>query len=358
MSKMKDLLMDLEDQAFRPDRPKRRRNSACDMPEEQGYPIRPYEPEDELKLRLAIGGALLLSSYDARKSPHQFQTEAPYQFLTIDDRKCGKAGLVKQIYGPLLNVAEELEAQNLKGAGILFYPNRTNGKTGRKECILFLRSFIADLDFKRATQEVYLDSILESVQPTPTAIVHTGNGRHLHWVFEDWVIATEDSIREHEECLRRIQAKLARMGADKGVCNVSACMRLPGFYNHKGAPILVKLEDFFGKRYSPEEIMQHYPPLPPKPTKRYEPPKDMGNLTAYERLRRASKYLAKLPPAIQGENGSRTTFIVAKKLLTQCGLSEKETYDLMRREYNRRCAPPWTDSELLKKVQDAAGREV
>ena len=350
MSKMKDFLMELEEKATRPERPKRRRNSACDMPEEQGYPIRPYEPEEELGLRLAIGGALLLRSYGA--------TEAPHQFLTIDDRKCGTSGLVKQFYGSILNVAEELEAQNRKGAGILFYPNKTNGKTGRKECILFFRSFIADLDFKRASQEVDLDSILELVQPMPTAIVHTGNGRHLHWVFEDWVIATEDSIREHEECLRRIQAKLAPMGADKGVCNVSACMRLPGFYNHKGAPKLVELENFFGKRYGPEEIMQHYPPLPPKPAKQYRPPSNNANLTGEQRMERASKYLAKLPPAIQGENGSRTTFIAAMKLLTRCGLNEKETYDLMRREYNHRCSPPWTDSELLKKVQDAAGREV
>jgi len=350
MSKMGEYKLALEENAIRPDRPKRHRNQVCDMPEEQGYPIRPYEPEEELRLRLGLGGALLLSSYGA--------TDDPHQFLAIDDRKCGASGLVKQIYGSIFNVAEELEAQNRKGSGILFYPNKTNGKTGKKECILFFRSFIADLDNKLAAQESDLDSILESIQPTPTAIVHTGNGRHLHWVFDEPIIATDESIKEHEDCLRRIQAGLALMGADRAVCNVSACMRVPGFYNHKGKPKLVELEDFFSMKYSPEEVMQHYPPLPPKPVKQHGPTKSNAKLTSGQRMERASKYLATLPPAIQGENGSRTTFIAAKKLLTRCGLSEQETYDLLRREYNRRCSPPWTDSELLKKVQDAAGREV
>jgi len=108
------------------------------------------------------------------------------------------------------------------------------------------------------------------------------------------------------------------------------------------------------KKYAIDEILQHCPPLPPKPAKQYRPPIDKSSLPAKGRLERASKYLAKLPPAIEGQKGSRTTFIAAKKLLTRCGLTPEETYDLLMREFNPRCCPVWTSDEIFKKVQDAA----
>jgi hypothetical protein len=123
---------------------------------------------------------------------------------------------------------------------------------------------------------------------------------------------------------------------------------------YSSTDILLSESPVVAMKYSLDEILRGCPPLPSKPVKEYRPPQNRANLTVEQRLRRASRYLAKLPPAIQGCNGSRATFVAALKLMTVCGLSDKEAFDLLWREYNPRCCPPWTYDELLKKVHDAA----
>jgi len=253
----------------------------------------------------------------------------------------------------------------------LFYPSVIDGPTAKKEALRQFRSVWADVDCYKAAQEFDI----ELVTPTPTAVVKTPGGYHLHWILEKAIEANKVSIEEFELNLKRIQAALELMGADAGVCNINACMRLPGFYSHKAKTTLVELEAIYGgvnrysadeiyvrdmqgtpvvaKKYSIDEILQHCPPLPPKPAKPYRPPIDKSSLPAKGRLERASKYLDKLPPAIEGQNGSRTTFITALKLLDVCQLTTEETCDLMLREYNPRCWPPWTEEEIEKKVRDA-----
>ncbi len=70
---------------------------------------------------------------------------------------------------------------------------------------------------------------------------------------------------------------------------------------------------------------------------------------------RARKYLATLPPAISGQGGHDQTFHAACVLVLGFGLPETDAMALMS-EYNQRCQPPWTETELLHKVQDA-GRQ-
>lgn len=69
---------------------------------------------------------------------------------------------------------------------------------------------------------------------------------------------------------------------------------------------------------------------------------------------RASVYLARCEPAIAGQNGHAVTFAVAARLLHRVGLTEAEALDLMLREYNPRCSPPWSERELRRKVREAA----
>jgi hypothetical protein len=69
-------------------------------------------------------------------------------------------------------------------------------------------------------------------------------------------------------------------------------------------------------------------------------------------IERARAYLATIPPAIQGQNGSKPTYRAACKLI-EFGLSIEQALPLLQ-EYSSRCVPPWSDRELLHKLEDAA----
>jgi hypothetical protein len=68
---------------------------------------------------------------------------------------------------------------------------------------------------------------------------------------------------------------------------------------------------------------------------------------------RARRYVAQIPGAVSGAGGHNQTFAVACSLVHGFALNESEALDLLR-EYNLRCSPPWSERELLHKVQSAA----
>lgn len=69
-------------------------------------------------------------------------------------------------------------------------------------------------------------------------------------------------------------------------------------------------------------------------------------------IERARKYVEKMPPAVSGENGSAKTFNVACKLIKGFELSQNDALELMK-DYSSRCDPPWSERELLHKLEDA-----
>ena len=71
-------------------------------------------------------------------------------------------------------------------------------------------------------------------------------------------------------------------------------------------------------------------------------------------LRRASAYLGAMPPAISGKGGHNATYAAATALVHGFRLPAKEAIDLLRREYNPRCKPPWSEKELVHKITEAA----
>lgn len=71
-------------------------------------------------------------------------------------------------------------------------------------------------------------------------------------------------------------------------------------------------------------------------------------------LRRASAYLAKIPPAVSGSGGHDTTWGAALAVVRGFGLGEDEAFELLWGEYNFRCEPAWNEKELRHKVQSAA----
>ena len=76
------------------------------------------------------------------------------------------------------------------------------------------------------------------------------------------------------------------------------------------------------------------------------------NLVSLTSLTRAQKYVLKIPPAISGQHGHDQTFAVAATLLHGFALNEDETWHVLC-EYNERCSPPWSESDLRHKLTDA-----
>lgn len=64
-------------------------------------------------------------------------------------------------------------------------------------------------------------------------------------------------------------------------------------------------------------------------------------------------YLNTTPPAIEGQRGDETTFIVAARLVRELGLTPDTALALMWEHYNPRCVPPWSLDELTQKVHNA-----
>lgn len=88
-------------------------------------------------------------------------------------------------------------------------------------------------------------------------------------------------------------------------------------------------------------------PEPRKPSRSAAPGRGDRNLFA-----RARAYVAAMPEAISGSNGSGATLAVARKLAQDFQLSEDECWTILC-EYNERCKPPWSEKELRHKLHDA-----
>jgi len=70
-------------------------------------------------------------------------------------------------------------------------------------------------------------------------------------------------------------------------------------------------------------------------------------------LERARRYTAKCPPAVSGQGGHNATFHVAAVLVHGFALGEADALALLR-EFNQRCQPPWSEGELIYKINSAA----
>jgi hypothetical protein len=69
-------------------------------------------------------------------------------------------------------------------------------------------------------------------------------------------------------------------------------------------------------------------------------------------IERAASYSKNLDIAVQGSNGSDKAFWAARVFVQGFKLSVEEAYPLMY-EYSQRCLPPWSEKEILHKLQSA-----
>jgi AAA domain/Bifunctional DNA primase/polymerase, N-terminal len=83
------------------------------------------------------------------------------------------------------------------------------------------------------------------------------------------------------------------------------------------------------------------------------PATSMTSYPTSARIKRAMAYADACPPAIDGQGGSKVAFALACKMVDGFALSELEAFDVMASSWNSKCQPPWSDTELAHKIEDA-----
>jgi hypothetical protein len=184
--------------------------------------------------------------------------------------------------------------------------------------------------------------------PPLSYVLHTSpNHVHLFWR----VIGFDHDSAE------RLQKQLAReLGTDPAATPVTQNTRLPGFFNHKRAqPQLVAVEYLnVEARYTPAD----FPSLSVAPTVgrqfQQQIPRGCNRLI----IERAKRYVAMVPPAVEGQHGDVHTFRVCCRLARGFALDDEQALHVLA-DWNARCQPRWSEAELLDKLRRAAryGRE-
>ena len=184
--------------------------------------------------------------------------------------------------------------------------------------------------------------------PSPSYVLHSSPNRvHVFWRVRDF---DGDSVE-------RLQKQLAReLQTDPAATPVTQNTRLPGFFNHKRAqPHLVTIDyRNVTVRYEPGD----FPPVKePDAWPRSIGPNESRNFDL-PTVERARRYMASMPPAIAGQHGDVNTFRICCRLVRGFALDEDQALHVLS-QWNARCEPPWTTSELLDKLRRAAryGRE-
>ena len=138
------------------------------------------------------------------------------------------------------------------GRAVYFCVSTISGKRNKANAIEITGLF-TDSDFKSiAAGEAEIRKALEQLRCPPTMRVHSGNGFHSYWLFNEPLLLTPDSRDRVEAALRQLADHVA---GDLAVCEVARLMRLPGSHNSKGGSWLeVTVERIDGPRYELDDL--------------------------------------------------------------------------------------------------------
>lgn len=196
--------------------------------------------------------------------------------------------------------------------------------------------------------------------PEPV-IVNSGNGYQLHY----GVDLPADSSELIRGCLRALAGKFNTEAAivDTSVFDAPRFARLPGTMNCKGVnsserpfsmaelfkppavlvPVTVeKLEKLAGL-YARPAVTRAAAPTKVARTK---------SIPSEKVIAAARAYLEKLPPAVSGDNGRNKFLNAACRLVDDFALAVEQAAPLLD-EYNARCVPPFSESEVQDKLRSA-----
>jgi len=221
----------------------------------------------------------------------------------------------------------------------------TRGKRTRtREAVCAIRHVFIDVD--RDGHRVLATINARHDLPPPSYVLHSSPDRvHVFWRATGFTKPAAELLQKY----------LAReLGADPAATPCSQTTRLAGFLNYKYAPpVLVRAK--YGRTtrvYTPADF-----PTPPAAT-RVAPAPTVRVQRTTAVIERARRYLTALPAAVEGQHGDVTTFRACCRLVRGFLLDDADAFALIR-EWNARCAPPWSERELMDKIRRARryGRE-
>ena len=289
--------------------------------------------------------------------------EAPLEFLRTayepDDwvavfLKSYETGHVAQRVGPLSLVADPrfqawLRWRNLMRWNIFISVNAiVPGRRSRtRASVRAVRHVFLDAD-QNGSQVLAAIDARRDLPPLSYVLHSSPNRMHVFWRAKDFTI-------EHAEYLQRHLAR--ELGTDPAATPSTQTTRLAGFFNHKpqySTPPVVRLE--YRNRdavYTPDRFPGPAAPPPTHLRRRVK-----AGVTAGDRVERARRSLAAVPPAVTGQHGDLHTFRVCCRLVRGFDLPDADALAVLS-EWNARCAPPWADRELRDKLARARryGRE-
>lgn len=286
-----------------------------------------------------------------RKAPLQFLRTAyePGDWIAVLLKPHGLGDAMQRV-GPVDLVActrfqAWLRAANAAKHSIYVSVNvvQPEQRSRRREAIHAIRHIVLDVDWSAA--DVLREIETRPDLPAPSYVLHTSCGHaHVLWRVSGFGIETAEMLQKH----------LAReLRADPAATSCAQMSRLPGFFNHSHYPApLVAVEYRNSNRtYTPSDFPDvEYVMAKPR-AGRYAMPSS-------DRAERARRYLAAVPPAIQGQHGDSHTFRMCCRLVRGFALTNADAMRLLT-EWNERCQPPWSDGELRDKLEHARryGRE-
>jgi hypothetical protein len=183
--------------------------------------------------------------------------------------------------------------------------------------------------------------------PPPSYVLHSSPGRvHVFWRVRGFDAATVETI----------QKRLAReLRSDTAATSCAQTTRLPGFANYKRlTPSRVTIE--YLRPYAVLGTDDF--PLARSTARETSGATRLKRCDVADRAVRARRFLLAVEPAVAGQHGDLRTFRICCRVVRGFELSDHEAISVLS-EWNARCQPPWSERELLIKVQNARkyGRE-
>lgn len=270
--------------------------------------------------------------------------------------------------------------------GVYFLPQPislppTNRISPAKTCatdvdVLQRRWILIDVDPTRPANVSATDAeraeawrVLSSVQATMAAsgwtnpiVASSGNGWHLCYPV---LLPNDEATRDRvKSLLAGLDQRCSTPGAkvDVRTYNASRIWKLYGTHARKGGATderphrlawvttaSQKSEtSIFGNNAALETILaawQHQDNM----LANLDRQRNSNNSTA---IGRCQSYLAKVPASVSGQGGHNRAFHAAMVAVEGFNLSESDAI-LALADWNARCQPPWSERELIHKVQDA-----
>ncbi|MGO9109667.1 MAG: hypothetical protein ACLP9L_10575 [Thermoguttaceae bacterium] len=251
-----------------------------------------------------------------------------------------------------------LTINSLDGAAVQSRGPHARGKEAEVVSVL---AMVADVDAAgkeghRYPPQPRILQTLDDMPLPPSIVVISGRdlgGVHVYWLLAVPFVIRSDADRDLIKRISRewqglLKAKLAPYELDS-TFDLVRVLRPIGTVSKKYGTLVSAFLFQPDRRYRIEDFEAHLPK--PAPV-RWTP---LASVTGNDTIDRAARYIAKISGAIEGQNGSGVAYHVACVLVEGFALSIADALPIMR-GWNQTCTPPWSEAELLHKLESADDR--